>query len=566
MTSLGSISLSHPEAILEARKKIRLVAETITGDPFTATRLATVTSEMARRLRHGNSAARIDVAIEGRSPGHVLRLAFVGRERPPGGVELLTKFFDVVEAPRKADGEYTVRASLNVSGGRALDDARVASLEAIVQQKGRDELMAEVQAKNLELQESLDNLRRTRSAKERMESELNIGRDIQMSMLPLSFPAFPDQQVFDVHAALHPAREVGGDFYDLFLVDRDHFCFCVGDVSGKGVPAALFMAVTKTLIKSRAANDLSPASILSHVNTELSQRNESCMFVTVFLSILDLRTGELTYSNAGHNPPFIQRSDGELLRVDQRHGPIVGAVEGIAYREDAVTLAPGELVFLYTDGVTEAMDVDGTLFSEGRLREILAARRFQSAMEAVTVGVDEVWRFQGDAEQADDVTVLAVVYSGDSGDSRQLQLRTPNRLDEIAAQNAAFARFAKRYGVPAKVRQKINLVLDELLNNIISYAYDDEDEDEHFIDIDIRLTDTRLLVTITDDGRPFNPFEEEAPDTALSVEERPMGGLGVHLVRNLMDRVAYERHGERNLVRLEMALDQSGGNGTSTKE
>ena len=164
--------------------------------------------------------------------------------------------------------------------------------------------MAEVQARNIELKDSLENLRRTRSAKERMESELNIGRDIQMSMVPVNFPPFPDRTEFTIYATLQPAREVGGDFYDFFLIDDDLLCVCVGDVSGKGVPSALFMAVTKTLIKSMAKNDSSPASILTHVNDELSHNNESSMFVTIFLAIMNVSNGQLTYCNAGHNPPL----------------------------------------------------------------------------------------------------------------------------------------------------------------------------------------------------------------------------------------------------------------------
>jgi sigma-B regulation protein RsbU (phosphoserine phosphatase) len=151
-----------------------------------------------------------------------------------------------------------------------------------------------------------------------MEDELNVGREIQMSMLPLIFPPYPRRNDFDVHAALVPAREVGGDFYDFFLIDEDRFCFCIGDVSGKGVPAALFMAVTKTLIESRARNDSSPASILTHVNNEISRHNEACMFVTLVLGILDLRTGELSFSNAGHAFGWQSRQPGRAPRPRDR--------------------------------------------------------------------------------------------------------------------------------------------------------------------------------------------------------------------------------------------------------
>jgi sigma-B regulation protein RsbU (phosphoserine phosphatase) len=314
------------------------------------------------------------------------------------------------------------------------------------------------------------------------------------------------------------------------------------------------MAVTKTLIKSRAANDLSPASILSHVNTELAQRNESCMFVTVFLGILDLRRGELAYSNAGHNPPYLKRSSGELVRIDQRHGPIIGAAEGLAYKQDLVNLSTGDLVFLYTDGVTEAMNIDNQLYTEERLKNLLSAQTFSSVEEAVKVGTDDVWAFQGNAEQADDVTVLSVLYSGgtEKTDLHRLELKIVNRLEEITRVNDAINSFAARHGMDTKMRRQLNVVFDELLNNTISYGY--EDEDEHEIELTIAVSGGRLYATISDDGKPFNPFDSAAPDTDLAVEDRPIGGLGVHLVRNVMDRVSYERRGENNVVLLEKQL------------
>jgi sigma-B regulation protein RsbU (phosphoserine phosphatase) len=379
-----------------------------------------------------------------------------------------------------------------------------------------------------------------------MEDELNVGREIQMSMLPLTFPAFPEREDFSVYAALEPAREVGGDFYDFFLTEDGRFCFCVGDVSGKGVPSALFMAVTKTLINSRGQWDVSPASIISHVNAELGRHNEACMFVTVFLGILDLKTGELWYTNAGHNPPYLMLR-GEVVRLDQRHGPVVGAVDGIAYGEDTMTLAPGDQLVVYSDGVTEAMNEDQELYSEGRLAEVLAAIRVRTVEESVDSVMKDVWRFQGAADQADDVTVLAVGFNGDGTRTmpHTLDLTIANRMAEIDRVNQAFRGFAEEHGIKIS-KPPWSVMFDELLNNIISYAFDDDGE--HAIDIGIVIEETRITVTITDDGIPFDPFSLAEPDTGLSVEERDVGGLGIHLVRNLMDEVSYERIADRNIV------------------
>jgi sigma-B regulation protein RsbU (phosphoserine phosphatase) len=412
-----------------------------------------------------------------------------------------------------------------------------------------------------ELIRSVDNLKSTTAVKERMEGELDIASDIQMSMLPLIFPAFPERQDFSVYAQLQPAREVGGDFYDFFFGDDQKFFLCVADVSGKGVPSALFMAVTKTLIKSRAATDFSPASILSHVNSDLSRSNDSCMFVTIFLAVLDVSSGRMTFTNAGHNPPYIKRADGSLERLDPRHGPVIGAMEGIAYGEDEVTIGPGDLLFTYTDGVTEAMDVDGSLYGEKRLAERLSQKEFESAEVMVDFVLDDVWEYQGEAEQADDVTVLAISYSGASarGEIGRLDLQVGNTKEEIVVVNEGFNTFADEYRIPDGDRRRINLVFDELLNNVMSYAFDDEEE--HVIDIAVSLEQNRLVVTIADDGRPFNPFGRIPPETQSSVDDREIGGLGLHLVENVMDEVLYARLGNKNVVTLikNVELQESSG-------
>jgi sigma-B regulation protein RsbU (phosphoserine phosphatase) len=559
---LGTIAIHGESSVLEARNKMRAVAEEMSYPEVEATRLATATSEIARQCLQQFTKSidpgqpRIVLRAEPFRGGATLVVDFIGSDAL-AHVDHVAGLFERIERTSDAEGEHTVRARASHLNDLELSERLVAHLQSIVEKMGREELLAEIRSKNWELQESLDNLRRTRSAKERMESELNIGAEIQMSMLPLEFPAFPERADFDVHAALYPAREVGGDFYDLFLIDDNHFCFCVGDVSGKGVPAALFMAVTKTLIKSRAANDLSPASILSHVNSELSQRNESCMFVTVFLGILDLRSGDVAYGNAGHNPPYLKRANGELERIDQRHGPVIGAADGLAYGQDHLVMDAGDMLFLYTDGVTEAMDVDETLYSENRLKELLAANELSSVEHAVQVSVDDVWAFQGEAEQADDVTVLSVVYEGRTVEveAQRLEIRIVNRLEEIDRVNSEVNAFAERHGLDTKTRRTLNLVFDELLNNTISYAY--EDDEEHEIDLTVAVTESRLYATISDDGRPFNPFDSRTPDTGLSVEDRPIGGLGVHLVLNVMDHVAYERHGSNNVVSMEKELNSS---------
>ncbi|MHC4212705.1 MAG: PAS domain S-box protein [Planctomycetota bacterium] len=397
-----------------------------------------------------------------------------------------------------------------------------------------------------------------KAQKDRMEKELNVARDIQMSMLPLIFPAFPNRKELEVYATLVPAREVGGDFYDFFFIDERRFCFGVGDVSDKGVPAALFMAVTKTLMKSRAMDDLSTASILTHLNDELSRENESSMFVTVFLAIVDISTGVVTYTNAGHNPPYICRVNGELVRLDERHGPVVAALEGVTYGEAKIDLQAGDLLFLYTDGVTEAMNSRSELFGEEQLRRVLKELPHDTAEDTVKRIANDVQEYEVGTQQADDTTLLALKFIGmleKSTAKTILELQLKNDYSEIDRANQQVKEFVELLGVETRFRRQLNIVFDELLNNIVSYAY--EDDEEHEILVTVEQAGQRLVINITDDGIPFNAFSEAEPDIEADVEERAIGGLGIHLVKNLMDEVYYQRGIGRNIVTLVKQLDSS---------
>lgn len=262
-----------------------------------------------------------------------------------------------------------------------------------------------------DLQVSIDNLKQTMTLKERMETELNVARDIQMNMLPLLFPAFPASEEFAIYAALEPAREVGGDFYDYYFIDDKHFCICVADVSGKGVPAALFMAISKSLIKSKAGNIRSPAIILSSVNKEMSEDNPACMFVTVFLAVLNIETGALVYTNAGHNPPLL-KGKGGLVKLGDLHGPVVGIMTGVEYGESKAEMSKGDFLLMFTDGVTEAMNVRDDLYSDERLIELMRQMECGSVENVVKSVLKDVKAHAGEAEQSDDITILAAQYLG----------------------------------------------------------------------------------------------------------------------------------------------------------
>ncbi|OLN25924.1 Serine phosphatase RsbU, regulator of sigma subunit [Desulfovibrio sp. DV] len=262
----------------------------------------------------------------------------------------------------------------------------------------------------LALRDYIADLTATTKAKERLESELKIARNIQMSFLPKKFPPFPDIDAFSLHADLVPAWEVGGDLYDFFLISPGRLLVLVGDVSGKGVPAALFMAVTKTLVKGIAEQESDPAVILTKVNRELCVDNESMLFVTMFLGILDFATGELTFSNAGHNPPARIAPDGTVSWLALPRGLFLGVMEDSVYRTATVTLAPGEKLVAFTDGVTEAMNPGLELFGTTRLHDTLAQAAALSPQALDEAIMQAVNTFAGEAEQADDITVLTLLY------------------------------------------------------------------------------------------------------------------------------------------------------------
>ncbi len=260
------------------------------------------------------------------------------------------------------------------------------------------------------LKEYIGHLAEVTAAKERIESELKIARTIQQGFLPKHFPPAEEKNPFEVYALLEPAKEVGGDFYDFFWVDPEHLCLAVGDVSDKGVPAALYMAVTKTLLKGLTRPDRNPAEILSRVNQELCRDNEATMFVTVFLGIVAIRTGIFTYSNAGHLPPiWIRRGQGpEWLPLPK--GFILGGLENSTYQSKTVQLEPGDHLVLYTDGVTEAVNRDGELYSGRRLLETVQGPSPETIAQRLKRLLASVRTFAGDTAQADDITLLGVTF------------------------------------------------------------------------------------------------------------------------------------------------------------
>lgn len=394
------------------------------------------------------------------------------------------------------------------------------------------------------------------AAKARMEEELNLGRDLQKSLLPHIFPAYPDRKEMDLFAVLEPAKETSGDFFDFLMIDEHRLYFAIADVSGKGVPAALFMAMTKIMLKARVAVDPSPASIVTYVNDAISADNDNCMFVTLYLGILNLRDGTLRTTNAGHNFPLLRRRGGQFEWLTAKDGQFAGPTAGVAYKETKTQLAPGDEIFLYTDGVTEAHNVRRELFGDDRLKAVLDQSTSSSVTDRIQDVMKAVKTFAGDAPQADDITMLALRYNGvtlSDASAAVFRQTMPNQLTAIPTVQTAFAQYISQWARAKPLIPKFNLALDDLLNNVVQYAFPN-DPTEHHIEVEGEVRGEWIVLTITDDGIPFNPLTVEAPDLSLPLHEREMGGLGVHLVRSMFDEVSYHRTVGHNALTVKKKL------------
>ncbi|MDA5095756.1 SpoIIE family protein phosphatase [Aliiroseovarius sp. KMU-50] len=376
----------------------------------------------------------------------------------------------------------------------------------------------------------------------RMESELSIGRDMQLSMVPRDFGALTKGHPISLWATLEPAREVGGDFYDAFHVGGGKLCLVIGDVSDKGVPAALLMAVTKTMVKSIAAEGASASEVVATVNEELCRGDHRDMFVTLFVAILDLNSGALSYCNAGHNPPLRLHRNGQVCALPDRNGPVVGALPGLKYTQSDAQLTDGETLLLYTDGVTEASDSKDMLFGDTGLRNLLGSLAGQPVTDIVHSIVQAVEHHEGEADRTDDVTILAVEFH----DAGVLHWRgtTHATLEEISRLGQDMA---SALGDDASaVATKAQLILDEIGSNVVNHAAKRSDTPVEII-VEVSGTTAELTLEISDTSPAFDPATAPEPDTSLSVEERVIGGLGLHVVRNISKTFSYARQVDRNI-------------------
>ncbi|MCQ2545522.1 MAG: SpoIIE family protein phosphatase, partial [Clostridia bacterium] len=409
--------------------------------------------------------------------------------------------------------------------------------------KTKDELMVTAQCIN-EMTQSL-------KEKERISGELQVATNIQAQMLPCIFPPFPEHDEFDIRASMNPAKEVGGDFYDLFMIDDQHLAVVVADVSGKGVPAALFMVITKTLIKNYTQMGMEPCHVFTKVNQMLCEGNEAGLFVTAWMGVLDLETGKLTYVNAGHNPPAIKLADSGFTYLKSRPDFVLAGIETMRYKQNELMLSPGDRLFLYTDGVTEATDIDNQLYGEQRLIDYLNSHVSDNVNDMLNGLYGDINAFAGDAEQFDDITMLILDYQKPHVSDDMTELTFPASVDALNDVLGFVESELEKADCPMKLSMQIAVAVEEAFVNIANYAYPGEDG---IMKMGISIENGIVRLRLADYGVPFDPVQKEDPDITQDVESRDIGGLGIFMVKKTMDDVQYERKDNQNILTLTKAI------------
>ena len=377
----------------------------------------------------------------------------------------------------------------------------------------------------------------------RIDKELEYAKQIQLSALPSDFP---NTEKYSIYAQMIAAKEVGGDFYDFYSLDDNTVLFLAADVSGKGIPAAMFMMTAKTIIRGLAERGLSVDEIFTLANEKLCENNESGMFVTAWMGKLDLSTGKLSFANAGHNPPIIVHANGECEYLKSRTGFVLAGMEGMRYRANEMILNKGDRIFLYTDGVTEATDENEALYGEERLQSYIDKNKDLRA-EALLSGLKEdIDLFAGNAPQFDDITMLIFDYKKKEGAAMKEKVFSA-RKDALPEVMAFTEECLESFDCPMKSSMAISVAVEEIFVNIASYAYGDGTGDAS-LSFGFDEMERLMTLVVSDEGVPFNPLEREEPDITLSAADRDIGGLGIFITKKTMDTVSYRYENGRNIL------------------
>lgn len=378
-----------------------------------------------------------------------------------------------------------------------------------------------------------------------VEKDVTIASEIQSGMLPSDIT---DREEFSIASRMYPAKTVGGDFYDFFMVDESHLAIVMADVSGKGISAAMFMATARTLIRSnvQAGGDLAKA--MEKANREQASDNVMKYFVTVWIGVLDLKTGDVTYIDAGHNPPFIEK-DGKFTKLEAKPDFVFGRKRAIRYNKQHVKMDIGDRIFLYTDGVTEAVGPNGTMYGEDRLNSSLDSHGGANVEDLVDQVKSDLSQFVRDAVQSDDITIMAMEY-------KQVYSVQEDEGITVSADSEGHSKIISRLqrilteaGCKPKVINEMQVAVSEIFANLDMYAYGEMPE-KGDIKVAMDVFSDRISITITDWGVPFNPLEHLDPDPVENFNNRKRGGLGIMIVKKICDDVTYTREGDHNILKL----------------
>ena len=384
------------------------------------------------------------------------------------------------------------------------------------------------------------------SEQEKISTELNVAKDIQIATLPSEFVTNKDVEIL---AQLKAAKEVGGDFYDYFNLGDDHVAIVIGDVSGKGIPAAMFMMKTITCFKNYVSSEKAPSQILREVNKTIYEGNANQMFVTCFLAIVNTKTGLVKFANAGHNPPIVGQS-GKFQYLKCHAGFILGCMPDSYAIDEEFTFEKGDSITLYTDGITEARNMDGEFYGEKRLLSFFNNRQFTSVVHLHHELKDDVSNFVGEAEQSDDMTFLTLKFHGDEYYySEKLSAGT---LENIPEMLKFIGDFCDEHELKS-LKNNLLVVGDELISNIVKYGYKDSQGDV-FVRLLYNVSKQEIIITIIDTGIPFNQFEVNNSPIEGDITNREEGGLGILIVKNIMTEYAYDRIYDKNIITLKKKI------------
>ncbi|MBR5295172.1 MAG: SpoIIE family protein phosphatase [Clostridia bacterium] len=378
----------------------------------------------------------------------------------------------------------------------------------------------------------------------RIDKELEYAKQIQLSALPTNFP---ENEEYSIYAEMIAAKEVGGDFYDFYKLSDTNVAFLAADVSGKGIPAAMFMMTAKTIIKDLAESGMAVNDIFTKANEKLCENNESGMFVTAWMGILDLTTGNVQFANAGHNPPVLKRADGSFEYLKTRAGFVLAGMEGVRYRAGEITLCPGDRLFLYTDGVPEATNTENKLYGEDRLLDFMNQNASVEAVKFLPALKNNIDEFVGEAPQFDDITMLMLDFKPQKGGECMTKKTFPAKTDALSDVLGFVEETLEKLECPLKIQTAICVAIEEVFVNVAHYAYPNG-EGDMALSIGFDQEKGEITFCMTDKGVPFDPLKKPDPDITLSAEEREIGGLGIFIAKKTMDSIIYAYENGENVL------------------